>query len=121
MIGVVNKEKGIVELQEAIPINMIHAIKDLKSEGSALIKEKSTLARNDLGQSFGTKKRRKTIRNLEMNQIRVENMQDVSGKIKDMITETANSIPLKKELDERVMQDRLIPKCNLEVYIILSN
>ena len=117
----VNKESGEVELQEAIPINMVHAIKDLNYEGSALIKEKTTLARNDLGQSFGTKKRRKTIKNLEMNQIRVENMQDVSGKIKEIIAETSNSIPLKKELDERIMADRLIPKCNLEVLDLLKN
>ena len=102
-------------MQEAIPINMVHTVKSLKSSESSLIKEKSTLARNDLGQSFGTKKRKKTIKDLEMNQIRVENMQDVTGKIKQVIGETASSIPLKEELDLQVMADRPIPKCNVDV------
>lgn len=114
VVGVVDNDSGTVEIQEAHPISMVHAVKAQKQLDSSLIKEKTTLARNELGQSFGTRKRRKTIKNLEMNQIRVENMQDVTGIIKQSIQETAPSILLKHDLDLLAMADRLIPPCNLE-------
>ncbi|KAJ3373237.1 Actin-like 6A [Kappamyces sp. JEL0680] len=125
VVGVVNKSTGKVSLHEATSVMMEHSIRDENVQESALIKDKSYVANNELGQTFGTKKRKKAIKTQEMNQIRVENMLDVAGKIKETIAETAPSILLKgtgdqpdcsptADLDAQTMADRLIPPCNLD-------
>jgi hypothetical protein len=73
---------------------MEHSIKEEAAAESSIIKDKSYVTNNELGQAFGTKKRKKAIKAQEINQIRVENMQDVAGKIQETIAEAAPVIPL---------------------------
>ena len=116
VVGVVNDQEKTIQLHEAMPVSMVHTVKHARTEDSSLIKEKSALARNELGQTFGTKKRKKIIKDMEINQIRVENMQDVAAKIKETIAETAKAIPLQADLEKQIMDDRLIPPCNIDVF-----
>lgn len=85
-----------------------------RARGSKLIKEKNYVARNELGQTFGTKKRKNIIKAAEMNQVRVSSLKDVAEKISETIKENATVIPLKADIDLQTMADRLIPPCNIE-------
>jgi len=112
VIGTVNEDKNVIEFVEATAIRMSHTLKASKPKDSKLIKEKSYTAKNELGQTFGTKKRQKLIKQQEMNQVRAENMNDVSAKIKETIADNAGPILLKADIDIQTMADRLIPTCD---------
>lgn len=117
-IGVVDKSTGIVTLHEATPVSMTNYVKSLKPAESSLISEKNAAARNQLGQAFGTKKRRQAIKALELNQVGVSGLQDVDM-IKETIASNVESLPKAEELLAQMMEDRLIPPCNPTV--ILNN
>jgi DNA-directed RNA polymerase I subunit RPA49 len=113
LVGVLDEKSGTIKLQEATPVQMSHTVKSERAEESNIIKDKNYLARNELGQTFGTKKRQKIIKAQEMNKVHVENLKDVASKIKETISENAPSIPLKADIDIQTMADRLIPPCNV--------
>ena len=114
LVGVLDEKTGTIKLHEATPVQMVHTVKAERAEDSNIIKDKNYLARNELGQTFGTKKRQKLIKAQEMNKVHVENLKDVASKIKETISENASSIPLKADIDLQTMADRLIPPCNLD-------
>jgi DNA-directed RNA polymerase I subunit RPA49 len=72
--------------------------------------QKSAEKRNQLGQAFGTKKRKQQIKQQEMNQIQVETLADVK-QMTERIQQTA--LPRKQEVEEQMMKDKVIPPCNV--------
>ncbi|KAJ3320893.1 DNA-directed RNA polymerase I subunit rpa49 [Boothiomyces sp. JEL0866] len=115
-VGIVNKKSGEIELHEATSITIENVVKALKTSESKTIGDKNMEARNQLGQAFGTKKRRQAIKAYEMNQINVGGLADVANKINDTISEHVAKLPEKQTADELSMADRAITPS--EVYNI---
>jgi len=57
--------------------------------------KQSLAARNELGQTFGTKKIKQKIRNIERNRVNVESLSDVVSHIHSTIEEKSSIIPSK--------------------------
>ncbi|KAJ3275477.1 DNA-directed RNA polymerase I subunit rpa49 [Terramyces sp. JEL0728] len=117
-VGIVNKKTGEIELHEASSVRVDCVVKALKSQESKTIGDKNMEARNQLGQAFGTKKKRQAIKAYEMNQINVGGLAEVANKINDTISEHVAGLPEKFSAEELSMADRVIPPCNLSVIFV---
>ncbi|KAL2917325.1 DNA-directed RNA polymerase I subunit rpa49 [Polyrhizophydium stewartii] len=134
IVGVLDKATGVVTLREADTLSMTPIVKAQKlNHQSRTIAEKPFLllnavhltltpvhasqnmtARNQLGEAFGTKKRKQAIRALEKNQVDVSGLQAVAHKISEKIEETSALLPAKAEIDSKMLAERDIPPCNTE-------
>ncbi|KAI8925772.1 RNA polymerase I associated factor, A49-like protein [Entophlyctis helioformis] len=114
VVGVLDKATGRVTLREALPMTVTTVVKALKQTESKTIGEKNMAARNQLGEAFGTKKRKQAIRAQEKNQVDVAGLQAVASKIKEKIEDTAANLPPKAEIDARMFLDKAIPPCNVD-------
>lgn len=65
--------------------------------------------RKALGESFGTKKAKQALTNLEKNRIDSEKLQDMEMDILDNVKESTSALPTSKEMDESVTNDRPTP------------
>jgi hypothetical protein len=70
--------------------------------------------RIQLGEAFGTRKKKQQLRQQEINQIQVDTLGDVK-QMTERIGQT--SLPRQHELEEQIMNDRLIPPCNTNAAI----
>nr|KAJ3421555.1 DNA-directed RNA polymerase I subunit rpa49 [Polyrhizophydium stewartii] len=115
IVGVLDKATGVVTLREADTLSMTPIVKAQKlNHQSRTIAEKNMTARNQLGEAFGTKKRKQAIRALEKNQVDVSGLQAVAHKISEKIEETSALLPAKAEIDSKMLAERDIPPCNTE-------
>ena len=64
-----------------------------ESFSDRLIGPKNALARNQLGQTFGTKKRKTIIRNREINEIKVEGIEEIADIIQEKLHDTIAAMP----------------------------
>jgi HEPN domain-containing protein len=115
IVGVYNKDDNTVVLRNAPFYNVTRKVKSIESLKLPKFKlEKSLAARNELGQTFGTKKIKQKIRNIERNRVKVESLSDVVSHIHNTIEEKSSIIPSKDELEKAQEEDRLIPPYNAE-------
>lgn len=115
VVGVYDKKTKRLTLRESDIFRMTTTVKTLKRHESKHIGEKNMLARNALGEAFGTKKRRQAIRALEKNQVDVGGLTEVADVIKDAIDEKAAALPTREEIQAEAKQDRAIPPYKREV------
>ncbi|KAI8816472.1 RNA polymerase I associated factor, A49-like protein [Fimicolochytrium jonesii] len=124
IVGVFDKNTKKLTLKEADVFHLSTTVKTLKRHESKHIGEKNWIARNALGEAFGTKKRKQAIRALEKNQVDVGGLSSVADVIKTAIDEKTASMPTREEMREAAKQDRGIPpydpdaKTPAEVYDI---
>lgn len=116
-IGILDRKTNTIKLHSATALSMQAIVKKLKNKETRTIGMKDYQARNQLGQAFGTRKRKQAIKAQEQNIVNVSGLADVAGAIKDTIAMNAPAQPLKATLLEQSMQDRLIPPCNVNVSI----
>jgi DNA-directed RNA polymerase I subunit RPA49 len=116
-IGILDKTTNKIKLHNATALSMQTIVKKLKNKETRTIGVKDYQARNQLGQAFGTRKRKQAIKAQEQNVVNISGLADVAGAIKDTIAMNAPAQPLKAALLEQSMQDRLIPPCNINVSI----
>ncbi|KAH6569679.1 hypothetical protein BASA50_002125 [Batrachochytrium salamandrivorans] len=114
IVGILDKSTGEVSLHDASPLTMTTIVKSQKQGPSKTISDKNMLARNQLGEAFGTKKRKKAIRALEQNKVDVVGLHDVASAITDKIQETSALLPTKAVIDATMLADRDIPPCNVD-------
>ncbi|KAG4097982.1 RNA polymerase I associated factor, A49-like protein [Neocallimastix lanati (nom. inval.)] len=115
VVGVFNKDDNTVILRSAPFYNVTRRVKSVETLKLPKFKlEKSLAARNELGQTFGTKKIKQKIRNIERNRVNVESLSDVVSHIHSTIEEKSSIIPSKDELEKAQEEDRLIPPFNAE-------
>jgi len=115
IVGVFNKDDNTVVLRSAPFYNVTRKVKSVESLKLPKFKlEKSLAARNELGQTFGTKKIKQKIRNIERNRVKIESLSNVVSHIHSTIEEKSSIIPSKDELEKAQEEDRLIPPFNAE-------
>ena len=102
VVGIVHKDSDVLELVETVPVHLAHTVKSTKPADSVLIGNKSFAAANELGTTFGTKKNKQMIKAQEINQVRVENMNDVAAKMKETISVNSSAIRIQDVIDTSV-------------------
>lgn len=68
--------------------------------------------RKALGESFGTKKAKSALTNLERNKIDADKLQDLELDIIDNVKEHTVALPTNEEISQAVQDDRPVPPCN---------
>ncbi|KAI8906570.1 hypothetical protein PhCBS80983_g05832 [Powellomyces hirtus] len=114
VVGIFDKNTKKLTLRETELFHLTTAVKTLKRHESKHIGEKNMIARNALGEAFGTKKRRQAIRALEKNQVDVGGLNEVADVIKGAIDEKAAALPTRAEIQEEQKLDRGIPPYNAQ-------
>lgn len=79
-----------------------------------LIGGKTLEDRNTLGQTFGTRKKKITIKQKQDNKIQMSAVMNVAGAIQDTILKNIESIPSRQELKETAMNVKMIPQHNVD-------
>ena len=92
-----------------------HHVKALQFSGATASPDRPdyTLARNQLGEAFGTKKARANIRAAERNKVDVSAMGDgVQDVLQGMIQSNTSTLPQKQEVERDANDNRPIPRYN---------
>ncbi|KAJ2777926.1 DNA-directed RNA polymerase I subunit rpa49 [Coemansia interrupta] len=120
LIGVYDKDSDTVTFRVAPVVTVNTVIKSLKEAGGVAdrdISNKVIQARNELGEAFGSKKRKAQIRAEERNKINMDFGKDAVDVIEASIGERVSSMPTKEELDDVANQNRSIPRYNAETKV----
>ncbi|KAJ2997928.1 hypothetical protein HDV02_005023 [Globomyces sp. JEL0801] len=106
VVGVMSKKTGNIKVHPTTLMKFNTIVKAHKNIESSVIAEKGMLARNQLGQAFGTKKRKQAIKANEINQVNVSALSDVASTIKDSIQDNVTRQPVQEDLQLRSMNDK---------------
>lgn len=113
LLAVHNKRTGSLSILPVpkAPHILTHTVKALKSTPSSAAPSKSQYleARNALGETFGTKKQKATIRAQERNRIDLSAMEGVMGYVMDSIEKGAKGLMTAEETKAVADKNRLIP------------
>lgn len=124
LVGVVDHAAKKIRLHRATALSVRPVVKATLADASRLIAEKvcyitqNADARNQLGQAFGTKKRRAIIKATEINRVDVATMHDVQETIKTNISSNMADMPDKGTptnaagLEKQMLDGKFIPPCN---------
>ncbi|KAJ3021056.1 DNA-directed RNA polymerase I subunit rpa49 [Thoreauomyces humboldtii] len=113
VVGVFDRTTKQLTLRETELVHLTTTVKSMKHHEAKHIGEKNMLARNALGEAFGTKKRRQAIRAYEKNQVDVGGLTEVADVIKGAIDVKAALLPTRQEILDDAKADRGIPPYNL--------
>lgn len=98
-----------LEMNTAVKARKYAAVDDFRSSNELRITQ-----RNKLGESFGTRKAKKAIKDLEVNRINTGMLEDVEADIITSVSTTTASLPSQEELQASLQTTRPIPPHNLE-------
>ncbi|PIL25986.1 hypothetical protein GSI_11740 [Ganoderma sinense ZZ0214-1] len=113
MIGVHDKRTNATTLRPAplhVLTRQVKALKNLKP--IEVSTEERMAQRNNLGETFGTKKAKAAIRARERNRVDIDAMRDVAGHLQDTIMANTDSLPTAEEAKATADSSRLIPPYN---------
>ncbi|KAJ3259514.1 DNA-directed RNA polymerase I subunit rpa49 [Chytriomyces hyalinus] len=113
VVGVVDKSKGTIRFCQAPQILFKTIVKSRSQFKPSLLGAKSTLARNALGETFGTIKRKQAIKATERNKVKMDSLMDAEQVIKNAIDDTSALVPTLEDLKEEQEANRLIPPFNM--------
>ncbi|KAJ2383874.1 DNA-directed RNA polymerase I subunit rpa49, partial [Coemansia sp. RSA 2603] len=120
LLGVYDKDSDTVTFRVAPVVTVGTVIKSLKEAGGVVdrdISNKIIQARNELGEAFGSKKRKAQIRAEERNKINMNFGKDAVDVIEASIGERVSAMPTKEQLDDVANQSRSIPRYNAETKV----
>jgi DNA-directed RNA polymerase I subunit RPA49 len=75
------------------------------------------IARNQLGEAFGSKKRKIQIKQIEQNKVDVDSVEKVAGALSQSIQSSAASRITKEQVEDMVNKERPIPPFNINATI----
>lgn len=112
MIGLKRKNSDTITFQEAPLYVMNRQIRSLAHKSTELDDADMAdrmRARNALGETFGTKKAKKAIKEAERNQVDVEAMANVAGYIQQDIAENTDILPTRENIKAEADAQRPLP------------
>lgn len=113
VVGVYNKQLDTVVFHESPLVQLETHVKRFKGiQDQELIGVKNIEARNLLGQTFGTRKKRMAIKAVQENKIEIDSVEHIASAIQDNIQRNIASIPTRDEMKERAQSDKPIPPYN---------
>ncbi|KAI8990415.1 RNA polymerase I associated factor A49-like protein [Trametes punicea] len=115
MIGVHDRRTNTTTLRP-VPLHILtRQVKALKNLRPIEVStEERMQQRNNLGETFGTKKAQAAIRARERNRVDIDAMKNVAGHLQDTIMQNTESLPTAEEAREAADSSRLIPPYNAD-------
>ncbi|KAI0659646.1 RNA polymerase I associated factor A49-like protein [Cubamyces menziesii] len=115
MIGVHDKRTNTTTLRP-VPMHILtRQVKALKNLRPIEVStEERMQQRNNLGETFGTKKAKAAIRARERNRVDIDAMKNVAGHLQDTIMQNTESLPTAEEAKAAADSSRLIPPYNAD-------
>ena len=123
VVGIVDKKSGIVSVVDASSLVVNGAVKAFKhtKDESKRIGDKNALARNQLGEAFGTKKRKTVIKALEKNQVDASGIDEkAANDIIENIAKNSSALADKEDRNTQLAADKSIPPCDSKVKTCLA-
>ncbi|GAV48486.1 hypothetical protein ZYGR_0I07830 [Zygosaccharomyces rouxii] len=117
VVAVYNPEKKSVQLYRAPLLNAKVVPKSTKNLVGPSIKSSDVQAytlRTALGETFGTKKAKKAIADLERNRIDSDKLADSAVDIVDSVKTASKDLPTRTDLENSVTMDRPTPVANVD-------
>ncbi|GBE87161.1 RNA polymerase I associated factor, A49-like protein [Sparassis latifolia] len=110
LIGVHDKRTNTTTLRPAPLHILVRQVKALKNLAPMQISSEDRMhMRNQLGETFGTKRAKAAIRAQERNRVDVDAMRGVASHLQDTIQENTGSLPTREEAKASADSNRLIP------------
>ncbi|KAI9058825.1 RNA polymerase I associated factor A49-like protein [Trametes sanguinea] len=115
MVGVHDKRTNTTTLRP-VPLHILtRQVKALKNLRPIEVStEERMQQRNNLGETFGTKKAKAAIRARERNRVDIDAMKNVAGHLQDTIMQNTESLPTADEAKAAADSNRLIPPYNAD-------
>ncbi|CDO68785.1 hypothetical protein BN946_scf184989.g51 [Trametes cinnabarina] len=115
MIGVHDKRTNTTTLRP-VPLHILtRQVKALKNLRPIEVStEERMQQRNNLGETFGTKKAKAAIRARERNRVDIDAMKNVAGHLQDTIMQNTESLPTADQAKAAADSSRLIPPYNAD-------
>lgn len=117
LVGVYNPERKSVQLYRAPILHSKVVPKSTKHLSGPTIKSadvQASVLRTALGETFGTKKAKKAIADLERNRIDSDKLADSAVDIVDTVKSASKDLPTRSELEHNVTMDRPTPVANVD-------
>ncbi|KAI8621093.1 RNA polymerase I associated factor, A49-like protein [Chytriomyces sp. MP71] len=114
IVGVLDRNKGTIKICEAPQMRFKTIVKTRSQFKPSQLGVKNTLARNLLGETFGTIKRKQAIRATERNKVKVDSLMDAEQVIKNVIDDSSALLPTQEDMKQEQDANRLIPPYNME-------
>ncbi|KAG0226002.1 DNA-directed RNA polymerase I subunit rpa49 [Actinomortierella wolfii] len=109
VVAIRNKKTDKVVFKDAPVIAINRTVKALKTLKPSTIGQEFLLAKNALGEAFGTKKVKQQIKSVERNAVNVNTLETVADILRDTIAEKTSTLPSKEEIKAKADEDRPIP------------
>lgn len=116
-VAVYNPDKKSVQLYKAPVLDAKVVPKSTKSLAGPAIKSsdvQASVMRTSLGETFGTKKAKRAIADLERNRIDSDKLADSAVDIVDSVKTASKDLPTRTDLEKSVTMDRPTPAANVE-------
>ncbi|KAJ3332249.1 DNA-directed RNA polymerase I subunit rpa49 [Blyttiomyces sp. JEL0837] len=112
LVGICRKGKNEISVKEMEHASFATVVKSLNGFVPSVIGRKSMIARNALGETFGTIKRKQAIKALERNKVKVSSLDGVEDVLKNTIDDSSAILPDQDTLDAEQDKFRPIPPFN---------
>lgn len=117
LVAVYNPEKSSIQLYKAPVLHSKVMPKSTKNLTGPAIKSsdvQASVLRTTLGETFGTKKAKKAIADLERNRIDSDKLADSAVDIVDTVKTASKDLPTRSELEHSVANDRPTPLADVD-------
>lgn len=114
VVGIRKKGSSTMTICEAEAFRFNTVIKSQKEFESVQIGKKSLMARNTLGETFGTVKRKQTIRAVERNKVSANSLEGVQTLVSNTIDGSSASVPSQEEQQQELNKNRPIPPFKID-------
>ncbi|CDF91754.1 ZYBA0S14-00276g1_1 [Zygosaccharomyces bailii CLIB 213] len=117
LVAVYNPEKSSIQLYKAPVLHSKVVPKSTKNLTGPAIKSsdvQASVLRTALGETFGTKKAKKAIADLERNRIDSDKLADSAVDIVDTVKTASKDLPTRSELENSVTNDRPTPLADVD-------
>ncbi|KAJ3410963.1 DNA-directed RNA polymerase I subunit rpa49 [Chytridiales sp. JEL 0842] len=113
-VAVYDKSSDSLTVLPSDQVHVAAVVKSRKTYKPERINQKSALARNALGEAFGTLKKKQAIRALERNKVHASTLTGVESVLKNTIDKSSEALPSQEALKLEQDQNRPIPPFNIK-------
>ncbi len=118
-VGILDKKTGKIQVFDSSMFHVNHFVKNLENpdllvKGSA---DSYMAARDQLDEAFGTKKKKRELKNRDKNKIDILDLSNTADVISKEIEEKSALLPSESEIQEEINANRLIPPFELSASV----
>lgn len=116
-VGIFDPKRKTLDLRKAnVVLGKVtpKSMRGFKGPAIRQIGVRNTAQRMALGETFGTKKAKAAINNMERNRVDADKLENLELDIVDSVKEKTRQLPTKQEVEKEATEDRIIPIPNVD-------